>query len=679
MFSIGGSTSITEWDLNSTLPIANYQCDAGVIWSLASSPDGTRLAAGCDNGSVVILDISGGPSIIEFSRILQRQDARVLSIAWRGNDQVVGGLADARIRVWSTKAETHGKIVGTMKVDQSKERESTLVWSVQVLSNKLMVSGDSTGSVKFWDLSRFSLLQTFDVHEADVLCLAADSSGQNVFSAGVDRKIVSYKMINKSLGRWASMSNRMLHSHDIRAMAIHESSNSSFLVSGGVERSLVVCDANNFAEGVYRKIPITLQQPPLAARPNGRLLMFWADQTVKIWKIGASSNTVLDDTANGEVVENKKLVSRMNMSSDENITSAQLSSDGSLLVVSTIAETKIFNLTPSPSGKALKVTKVAADDLEDQGARFLRIIEHPNGDKRLLVFSPESDLTIYKLTKNEHAQYVLDLEADPIELEIAPTKFKTSSRLSHLDSIHLAQVSDDGNYLAVSRFSGSVDIFDITPAENTSNSPIESKLLGKFSCMATALKFTQRNTIVVVTAEIKVVEYDLKTMSLTSWSRQNSEILPRQLVDISDKCCGVFYDPENKHRMWLWGGSWLGFLDTSVNIAIQRIPKRKHDRLGISEKEDQEDNENDVEKEIVSRVESARQKENGNGKSNNNNTNNEDEDGSTLGRRAFWFTHKYRPILLADSFGSGELVVVEQPLSNIPLPPAFWSNHRITL
>ena len=127
MFSIGGSTSITEWDLNSTLPIANYQCDAGVIWSLASSPDGTRLAAGCDNGSVVILDISGGPSIIEFSRILQRQDARVLSIAWRGNDQVVGGLADARIRVWSTKAETHGKIVGTMKVDQSKERESTLV------------------------------------------------------------------------------------------------------------------------------------------------------------------------------------------------------------------------------------------------------------------------------------------------------------------------------------------------------------------------------------------------------------------------------------------------------------------------------------------------------------------------------------------------------------------------
>lgn len=648
--------------MTTTLPIANYQCDTGVIWSLAASPDGTRLAAGCDNGSVVILNIEGGPSIIEFSRILQRQDARVLSLAWRGNDQVVGGLADARIRVWSTKAETHGRILGTMKVDQSKERESTLVWSVQVLNNKLLVSGDSTGSVKFWDLSRFSLLQTFNVHEADVLCLAADAAGQNVYSAGVDRKIVSYKMINKSLGRWASMSSRMLHSHDIRAMAIHESSNASFLVSGGVERSLVVNDVNNFAEGVYRKLPITVQQPPLSAIPTGRLLMFWADQTIKIWRIGASSNTVLDN-ADG-AVENKKLVSRMTMSNDENITSAQLASDGSLLVVATIAEIKFFNLALSPSGKALKVTKAVSHDLEDQGARLIRIIEHPNGDKRLLIVSPESDLTIYKFIKNEDGQYELDLSIDPLELELAPTKHKVKSRLSHLDSIHLAQVSDDGRFLAVARFSGSVDLFDITPTNHVST------LLGKFSSMATALKFTSRNTIVIVTAEVKVVEYDLKTLALTSWSRQNSEILPRELVDISDKCCGVFYDPEHSRRMWLWGGSWLGFLDTSVNVAVQRIPKRKHDRLGISEKEEGDEYESN-EQEIVSRVESARQKHSKN--------TNDDEDESTLGRRAFWLTHKYRPILLADSFGPGELVVVEQPLSSIPLPPAFWSNHRITL
>lgn len=676
LFSIGGSTSITEWDLETSLPIANYQCDAGVIWSLAASPDGTRLAAGCDDGSVVILDISGGPSIIEFSRILQRQDARVLSLAWRGNDQIVGGLADARIRVWSTKAELRGKILGTMKVDQSKEQESTLVWSVQVLNHKLMISGDSTGSVKFWDLTRFSLLQTFKAHEADVLCLAADASGHNVFSAGVDRKIISYTMINKELGRWASNSSRLLHSHDIRAMAIHESNHSSFLVSGGVERSLVINDVRNFAEGSYRKLPITLQQPPFAAIPSRRLLMSYADQTIKIWKIGVSSNAG----------ENKKLVCRMTLSADENITSAQLSSDGSLLAVSTIAETKLFNLTPSESGKALKVTKIPSHDLEEQGARLLKIINQANDKKLLLLVSPDSELTLCSLVRDESTQqYVVDVEQDPIELELAANKFKNSSKLNHLDSIHLVQVSDNGRYLGVARLSGAVDLFDL---ENLDASTT-SKLIGKFSIVATALKFTSRNTIVIVTAEIKVVEYDLESLTLTSWSRQNSEILPRQLVELQDKCCGVFFDPENSQRMWLWGGTWLGFLDTSVNIPIQRIPKRRRNRLGISTEDEtaqEEENttangnastvngsadvdesiEDEEETEIIARVEETRKKE----------KQRSDESSSNS---AFWLTRKYRPILFADTFGPGEIVLIERPLAKIPLPPAFWSNHRITL
>lgn len=656
LFSIGGSTSVTEWDLSTSLPVANYQCDAGVIWSLAASPDGTQLVVGCDNGSVVLLDISGGMGIIEYSRILQRQDARVLSIAWRGNDQVVGGLADARIRVWSTKAENHGKILGTMKVDQSKEQESTLVWFVKVINPKLMVSGDSTGCVKFWDLSRFSLLQTFDVHEADVLCLTADAAGENVYSAGVDRKIVNYRLVNKSLGRWSSMSSRMLHSHDVRAMALHESSNSSFLVSGGVERTFIVTDAYNFGEGDHKKIPITLQQPPLAAVPSSRLLMFWNDQTIKIWKIGATDNTTLDEDSQKLDVENKKLVSKMTLSNDENITSAQISSDGELLVVSTIAETKIFNLTASPSGKALKVTKQPAHDLEDQGARLIRIIEGPHGQNRLLIVSPESDLTIYTLTKNEEGLYDVDLDVDPLELELqSDPKFKSKSKLNYIDSIHIADVSADGRHLAVTRYSGAVDIFDLSVKEPTNT------LLGKFSAVVTALKFTSRNTLIVVTAEIKVLEYDILTGSLTAWSRQNSEILPNRLVDISDKCCGVFFDPQNSHRMWLWGSSWLGFLDTSVNIPVQRIPKRKRDRLGIDDNRNDDDEQTNAE--ILARAE-ERQKQ--------------DEE-ENIGSTAFWITQKYRPIILADTIGSGELVVVEQPLHKIPLPPAFWSNHRITL
>ena len=275
------------------------------------------------------------------------------------------------------------------------------------------------------------------------------------------------------------------------------------------------------------------------------------------------------------------------------------------------------------------------------------------------------ELTLCSLVRDESTQqYVVDVEQDPIELELAANKFKNSSKLNHLDSIHLVQVSDNGRYLGVARLSGAVDLFDL---ENLDASTT-SKLIGKFSIVATALKFTSRNTIVIVTAEIKVVEYDLKSLTLTSWSRQNSEILPRQLVELQDKCCGVFFDPENSQRMWLWGGTWLGFLDTSVNIPIQRIPKRRRNRLGISTEDEtaqEEENttangnastvngsadvdesiEDEEETEIIARVEETRKKE----------KQRSDESSSNS---AFWLTRKYRPILFADTLVPARLCLL---------------------
>ena len=138
----------------------NYDCNAGIIWCIDINPQNDRLTVGCDDGSVVIVDISGGRGSLEYDLICQRQDARVLSVKWANNEHVIGGCADGRVRSWSSEGETKGRLVATMKVDKAKT-ESTLVWSLTVLPNKKQfVSGDSTGSIKIWDLTRFTLLQT---------------------------------------------------------------------------------------------------------------------------------------------------------------------------------------------------------------------------------------------------------------------------------------------------------------------------------------------------------------------------------------------------------------------------------------------------------------------------------------------------------------------------------------
>lgn len=300
LFSIGGSTAVTEWDLQTGLPLQHHDCDAGIVWSISISPDGSKIAAGCDDGSVKIIDISGGKGSLEHQRILQRQKFRVLSIAWRGNSQVIGGCADGRIRVWAavaaadvgepngteaTSERAVGRIVGTMRVDKA-QGEQTLVWAVFVLNNgKTIVSGDSTGAVKFWEATHFSLLQSFQVHEADVLCLAGNLTSDTVFSAGVDRKIVQYSIVDSKLRRWANMSSRLIHAQDIRALAIYESKSLNWLISGGVEKTIVINSVEHFMDAAFRKIAVCPQRQYVHFTGSKRLIALWTDNQVKVWAL----------------------------------------------------------------------------------------------------------------------------------------------------------------------------------------------------------------------------------------------------------------------------------------------------------------------------------------------------------------------------------------------------------
>jgi U3 small nucleolar RNA-associated protein 4 len=132
---------------------------------------------GCDDGTVILVDVSDGQFV--YSRALERQVSRVLSLAWHPNGNIlVGGCSDSTIRVWEL---AYGRILSQMKVEYTHKRGKkrmrkldTLVWAVQVTSNGTVVSGDSSGSLKIWDSRFWSLTHSFQVHKADILCLALD-------------------------------------------------------------------------------------------------------------------------------------------------------------------------------------------------------------------------------------------------------------------------------------------------------------------------------------------------------------------------------------------------------------------------------------------------------------------------------------------------------------------------
>ena len=173
---------MTEWDITTGLAKDHLASNAGVIASLAVSPDAATIALGCEEGTVILIDVGGGA--FSYSRSLERQPSRVVSLAWHPNGGfLVGGCADSSIRVWEPN-HPYGRIVAQMKVDtlpqrgerpKKRRRFETLVWDVMVASDGTIISGDSTGSLKIWESQFWSLKQSFQVHKADILSLAFDS------------------------------------------------------------------------------------------------------------------------------------------------------------------------------------------------------------------------------------------------------------------------------------------------------------------------------------------------------------------------------------------------------------------------------------------------------------------------------------------------------------------------
>ena len=74
-------------------------------------------------------------------------------------------------------------------LESDGRRKPPLVWSVLLLSDLTVVSGDSTGHVCFYDGQHGTLIRRFGSHQADVLALTSSADESFVFASGVDQKV----------------------------------------------------------------------------------------------------------------------------------------------------------------------------------------------------------------------------------------------------------------------------------------------------------------------------------------------------------------------------------------------------------------------------------------------------------------------------------------------------------
>lgn len=277
LFSAGLDGSISEWDLGSLQQKKVVETIGVSIWQMAAEPlqcardsrvessrdndDGEddeddddengisstasgsdseeeelvvqRVAVGCDDGAVRIYVVR--EEGMEYYRSFTRVEGKILSVVWSLDaKKIFAGGSDGCIRCWdiTTLHEVYRITAGLGGLGSGPE---LCIWSLLVLRDGILVSGDSTGSTQFWDAHQGTFLQALTYHKGDVLSLAATPSHHGVFSAGSDGQVISYKFVPERIESvkntvedladcagncWVFVGSNRVHTHDVRALTV---------------------------------------------------------------------------------------------------------------------------------------------------------------------------------------------------------------------------------------------------------------------------------------------------------------------------------------------------------------------------------------------------------------------------------------------------------------------------
>lgn len=361
LFSSGGTTSITEWDISKGIPIANAEGNSADIWCFAPQPQWTDtqlrtdnerarnapaqlIAAGCADGSIVLFSTSDDE--LRFLRFLIRPQAnkksRCISITWRDRNTVIAGFEESIIRVITVDSR---RIIRTLTLGKAIDAAKPLVWAVKCLPNGTILSGDSAGELKIWDAQNYSLVQRLKTHQADILDITTNAAGTMILTCGVDRRTVAYAPQsgsgNARTQRWYEIRHRRFHEHDVKAITSFESRNLSIAVSGGIDTVPVVLPLKNWNEEYHRSLSHLPQKPQMSVSSSARLLLTWWDRELFVWQLPPGYDKTSESLAGQS---EHQLLAKIQLQNAEHITSADIADDGTMVVAATTKEVKLFQI-----------------------------------------------------------------------------------------------------------------------------------------------------------------------------------------------------------------------------------------------------------------------------------------------------------------------------------------------
>ena len=243
LFTCGLHGLLTEWDLRTLSAVSSWDSGGGAAWTMHVHVASRTMAVGCEDGGCSVFDMADDDSEPTLRHRTPPQGGRLLGVAFSPQgSHLACSAADGSVRVWHVAS---WQALSRYVLESEGRRKPPLVWSVALLSDLTVVTGDSTGHVCFYDGQHGTLLRRFGSHQADILALAVSRDETRVFAAGVDQKVVCFSPMppaaahggssagagvtrlaapptSSSTRGWLIACSRRPHTHDVRALVTYE-------------------------------------------------------------------------------------------------------------------------------------------------------------------------------------------------------------------------------------------------------------------------------------------------------------------------------------------------------------------------------------------------------------------------------------------------------------------------
>jgi U3 small nucleolar RNA-associated protein 4 len=433
LFGISLKGFLFEVDLQSGTIINLQDTYSGAAWCLAASPRDNLLAIGGEDGIVRLFRYYSSHRI-EYVKSLPTSSSRILSIAYHpAKKELLLGCSDGTIRCLD---EETGRVVFRMTGDINVGVFTPCIWSLAVLSDSTIVSGDSRGQVQIWDGNVGVLVGTFVQHVADVLAIAISADESAIFASGIDGKVVCIQRssahsttdnsnevpTHSRNNHWVYAHSHRAHTHDVYSMAVVVKTSSSLhkktssipgkawtLLSGGLDSKISMYAADDFDRTRPVWMPVIPSNELICHSQNYERVVLRHRQHLDLWQINlqSSSSSGAISSSGGPIHDQCHLFLRLKISGVEHIHSCAISPKGDFLILSTISETKAWRIYYNPSISSTKVKLVKAklpEGLQGKRSSSLRNLVFNKKGTMLAAWNIlKKQIQLYEMKDNEEA------------------------------------------------------------------------------------------------------------------------------------------------------------------------------------------------------------------------------------------------------------------------------------